>query len=259
MTLKPRRRKAGRVVFVRRPTVGMVRFAPLPAPWSFLLFFGVVLQVASCELIVDIDSQDMNPHHSGDGGQDAYQGPDADLRFCGMDCRYSPCIYQCDVGSGENCETCGSDCGPCSPTKGDGYCGLDENPINDPEDCRCGNGRCDWYETCATCPGDCGNCVCTGHTDCLTREDLQLCPTLCHGCGDGHCAGAEGESNAGAEDCRTCPEDCGVCFCHNLPQDGQGSCSEFDGYEQCPLLCFCGNGTCDMDEYPNTCPADCSD
>ena len=112
-------------------------------------------------------------------------------------------------------------------------------------------------ETCATCPGDCGNCVCTGHTDCLTREDLQLCPTLCHGCGDGHCAGAEGESNAGAEDCRTCPEDCGVCFCHNLPQDGQGSCSEFDGYEQCPLLCFCGNVTCDMDEDHDTCPTDC--
>ena len=108
----------------------------------------------------------------------------------------------------ETCDSCESDCGPCTPVCGDGKCGTGESCSTCAKDCggcagECGNGYCDPTENCATCSGDCGKCA--------------------PGCGNGTCDKA-------TETCDDCPIDCGKCS--NEPCDPYTSkgCKDF---EQC--------------------------
>lgn len=122
--------------------------------------------------------------------------------------------------------------------------------------------------------GYCGDGVCAG------IEDSRTCPADCPqsaNCGDGICSPADGD------DCRSCPQDCGVCevqcgdgicwgpeSCVTCSKDcghcaetcGDGICQPDETQQNCPYDCgfpnvMCGDNTCNGDENCETCPQDC--
>ncbi|MDC0670933.1 FG-GAP-like repeat-containing protein [Nannocystis radixulma] len=168
---------------------------------------------------------------------------------------------------------------------GDGEVQEWETCDDDSETCikceqTCGNGTCDDNETPENCPEDCGEGPCDHDGACEPPEDANNCPDDCDYdgvCGDGTCQSPpENEQN--------CPDDCGPC-------DNDGACEppenaqncpndcDYDGYcgddfctsppeteENCPDDCLpeptdggeCGNGVCDDNETPTSCPEDCA-
>lgn len=126
-------------------------------------------------------------------------------------------------GTGENCASCVSDCGVCTPA--------------------CGNHVCEATESCTSCAGDCGACPVTcGDGSCAGTEDCRTCPGDCGACparcGDGTCSTSES--------CSTCTMDCGTCG----PTCGDGACTggESCSASSCPIDCcfdfddFSGSG-----------------
>ena len=94
------------------------------------------------------------------------------------------------------------------------------------------------------CSTACGNDIC----ETILAEDCSTCPADCGECtcGDGLCLDAE--------NCTNCPKDCGDC-CGNFV------CSNDETCTSCPKDCgeCCGNGECADDETLCTCPQDCGD
>jgi len=97
-------------------------------------------------------------------------------------------------------------------------------------------------------PPTCGDARCNGAENCMTCPgDCGACsPT----CGDRTCASSE--------NCTTCPTDCGACpaVC------GDGTCASTENCTSCSRDCgacapVCGDGTCNGAETCSTCPADC--
>jgi len=86
---------------------------------------------------------------------------------CVPDCAFKQCGAD---GCGESCGSCGvsesctvsGKCGVVTSYCGTGICWSGENCDNCPKDCGpcCGNGKCQQYylESCGTCPLDCGYC-----------------------------------------------------------------------------------------------------
>ena len=94
-----------------------------------------------------------------------------------------------------------------------------------------------------TTPPACGDGTCNG------AEDCGSCPDDCGSCcGNGVCAGDE--------DCDSCAADCGVCaYCGDATcqaEEDCGSCAADCG--ECP---YCGDATCQADEDCGSCAADC--
>ncbi|MCB9788633.1 MAG: hypothetical protein H6744_18305 [Deltaproteobacteria bacterium] len=140
--------------------------------------------------------------------------------------------------------------------------------------CVCGDGFCATTESCESCPNDCGSCC--GNAVCDAGENPGNCAQDCGGqgtCGDGFC-------DSGAFEELSCPQDCpasGVCGDGNCdagsfeqftcPQDCptnatcgflcDGVCDNMFDVLVCPSDCSCGNGTCEGDETPECCAADC--
>ena len=178
----------------------------------------------------------------------------------------------CDGDIGEDCLTCGADCGACPDFCGDGECNGDEDCTSCEGDCGacpdpCGDGVCDDAigEDCASCAGDCGNCAgagdccaSNGSTGCdddacedyVCSQDAWCCDTewdsICAGeavdwcttCGGTYCGDAE---CAGDEDCTTCAGDCGAC-------DGEGDCCTGNGSWGCDDD-DCETYVCSQDAY----------
>jgi len=145
---------------------------------------------------------------------------------------------------------------------GNGKCDPGENPKECREDCcgYCGDGRCVGY-SCQEdnktseyyCPkqtgGDCGN-IC-GNDFCEKGETPQNCEVDCiwQKCGDGLCTPDDG----GPE---LCPQDC-------APKCGDCLCSGEESYVTCPNDCgYCGDLFCSnctqLDENLRTCSKDCN-
>ncbi len=189
----------------------------------------------------------------------------------------------CDgLAFGEDCLSCGADCGLC-PDCGDGFCdgSISETCTTCEPDCGacvCGNGTCDPGEGCDSCPGD---CVPEGFDDPIgvpCGGECYECPGdspwfcgPCFECGDGFCDLQE--------TCFGCPEDCGLCdecgndtcdigeTCWNCPQDcgascGPGECSACASpfsSPTCEPCGYCGDTSCDLarGETCGTCERDC--
>ncbi len=121
-------------------------------------------------------------------------------------------------------------CGSC----GNGTCDAAESPSNCPQDCRCGDGKCDPEEL-LTCPADCGRC---GDGTCQAWETPKTCAPDCKPtCGDGSCD---------LDEPWTCPQDC--------------SCPDSPYYSG--RYAKCGDGYCQSadplgPENCNNCPQDC--
>ncbi|MEM7674535.1 MAG: serine protease [Myxococcota bacterium] len=98
---------------------------------------------------------------------------------------------------------------------------------------------------------DCPENGCSGETVVYAHRAISaLCQTapvaaLCNGCGDDVCEATNGESSI------TCPFDCGtVC--------GDGTCNGDEAPTNCEADCGrCGNLVCDSDESVETCCTDC--
>ncbi|MBK6535954.1 MAG: hypothetical protein IPF99_42420 [Deltaproteobacteria bacterium] len=97
-------------------------------------------------------------------------------------------------------------------------------------------------------PPMCGDARCNGAENCMT------CPTDCGACsptcGDRTCASTE--------NCTTCPTDCGACpaVC------GDGACASTESCSTCSRDCgacapVCGDGTCNGAETCSSCSSDC--
>jgi hypothetical protein len=97
----------------------------------------------------------------------------------------------------------------------------------------------------------CRNGACSGEDSTYAFRAIEaLCASgapargLCP-CGDGTCDAAGGESTA------TCPLDCGT-------ECGDGTCNGDESPVSCPQDCgTCGNGACDGDETEDDCCTDC--
>ena len=98
-----------------------------------------------------------------------------------------------------------------------------------------------------TCDENCGPFT-PGSFQCYSAQNLTTCMSYgdyAH-CGDDTCANI-----TGAENCTTCPQDCGTC-----PdiECGDVSCDDHETWRNCPLDCvippndFCGNGDCEPGE-----------
>lgn len=147
------------------------------------------------------------------------------------------CCGNGECGMGEDCQTCGLDCGLCEES----CCNAHEGPgcNNDlvefitcqirPECCTsawseecatlvldnapgscCGDGACMLPETCDSCPYDCGACFAecgNGVCEVDLGEDCGACHIDC-----GYCASQCGNSHCEpGETCTNCPNDCGLC------------------------------------------------
>jgi len=193
------------------------------------------------------------------------------LRNCPQDCASLCGNHRCDLGI-ENASSCPDDCG-C----GDGRCQDTETPNTCQADCRvgCGDQVCaPWDgEDIGNCPIDCQSHCGDGHCDWQNGESYEegVCETDCGGgcdgdvlgcsafgpCGDGFCDCSVGENHA------RCPGDCGGSeSCSNPPTDkcGNGACEATFGESPstCPVDCWCGDGECDqLSETGRTCPQDC--
>jgi hypothetical protein len=87
---------------------------------------------------------------------------------CGLQGAFVGCTAGCGDGTctpqtGEGCDTCATDCGPCTGT--------------------CEDAQCEGGESCLTCPSDCGPCTdqrCVGCTEALNGQctPTQVLPTL---------------------------------------------------------------------------------
>ena len=198
-----------------------------------------VVFASGCELIVRISPEDMRPRDGGADGRVDGTAPGRDgTPTCGPvygDGGGDPLSYVCPTTQGATCETCLLGCGSCLGTNGDGKCdgclvnpetstrrecngSVPENHVNAPDDCYCGNGHCDWYESCKTCSRDCGSCwsdqLCQDtDPNCRAWQTKQYCPDRCGGCGNGQC----GAGNDSWKNCENCPEDCGYCVYREAP------------------------------------------
>ena len=126
----------------------------------------------------------------GQGGNGASSGTMSTGTSGGSVCGDASCT------SGETCESCPGDCGPCAATCGSQTCDADETCVTCPSDCgpcpaMCGNAVCEGSETCQACPGDCGACppmcgnqMCEAGEDCMNCPmDCGMCPVMCGGAG----------------------------------------------------------------------------
>ncbi|MBM4353519.1 MAG: hypothetical protein FJ109_06930 [Deltaproteobacteria bacterium] len=184
-----------------------------------------------------------------------------DCKNCPQDCGVCPAACgdgKCDPG--EHCENCPKDCGACS-TKG---CCVahDQKGCKDPAVTKCvcskdpfcctnnWDGLCAAAaDTCGSCNGDCckihNNPGCDDETveACVCAQDPFCCETAwdgicvsevtslkCGACQTVQCGNQKCEAG---EDCKNCPQDCGVC----------------------PAAC--GNGQCETGEHCENCPKDC--
>ncbi len=136
----------------------------------------------------------------------------------------------------------------------DGVCepNHNENALNCPEDCTCGDAICDDSETVTNCPEDCAAAPVCGDDICEGDEDEVNCPEDCAAgpiCGDDVCEAGEDEVN--------CPEDCAT-----GPICGDGVCEAGEDEVNCPGDCIalpvCGDDTCEADESYAECPEDCA-
>lgn len=233
--------------------------------------------------------------HCMDSCGDGACQPGESATACPEDCKAG--AGQCGDGqcaSSESCTTCAADCGKCASKCGNGSCDAGENTASCPADCaakscsatdnyctgntltycetdgtmkpyacpaicdakgqvyagcgkstsgtvlclcsNCGNGKCDGGETPSSCPGDCSSPSCSSSSqNFCTGNTLSWCNTntgkfQTSQCTESTCA-AKGEVSAG----------CGV------SDSGTVLC----------LCTTCGNGTCDGDEDPASCPEDC--
>ncbi len=168
----------------------------------------------------------------------------------GTSCSAGMCLGPtCGDGAceaGETCDSCPSDCGDCPVGCGDGACEpLLEDCATCPVDCGpCGGGCGDMVcapviEDCGNCPGDCP-CWMPG-----TRCEAGMCVLYC---GNGTC-------EPFVEDNCNCPVDC-------PPVCGNGMCDCAEDCITCPSECgscgpTCGDGSCDYPESCFSCAADC--
>ncbi len=157
---------------------------------------------------------------------------------------------------GETCETCPADCGACC---GDGACRAqhDEDCQACPADCGacCGDGECvaEHGEDCAACGLDCG---CEGDEVCDVERRLCACVPDCEArvCGPDGCGG-ECAPNS-------CPmgSACSEGACVAQPGCGDQVCAVAEDCTTCPADCGCGEGQrCDPDSRRCECDAQCGD
>ncbi len=95
-----------------------------------------------------------------------------------------------------------------------------------------------------------------GDATCDSAEDCSSCPADCGACPP---ACNDGTCDAG-EDCSSCPADCGAC----PPACGDGTCDAGEDCSSCAGDCgdcptVCGDGTCDAGEDCSSCAGDCGD
>jgi MYXO-CTERM domain-containing protein len=192
----------------------------------------------------------VDPADCGDGTVQPWETCDDDSATC------IECEQTCGNGTCEDHEdasNCPEDCGPCD---NDEACEPPENAQNCPNDCDydgyCGDGSCqNPPENEVNCPVDCAPCDNDGA--CEPPENAQNCPNDCNYdgfCGDDICQRPnENEENC-PEDCLPDPTDGGVC--------GNGVCDSNETPQTCPEDCgVCGDGICSPGEE-DSCPQDCS-
>ena len=175
-------------------------------------------------------------------------------------------------GPNEHCRNCRVDCGPCSPTCGDGFCSSEtEGCASCPADCgacppACGDGTCDASETCASCFADCGGCPpeC-GDGSCNGCETCDSCAQDCGACGqcvlDADCVPDQAchptRCTLKAQGSPSCRLVCDA-SCQPATLDcGQGSCACQSGRCVTAMNPVCGDGVCNGCEACDSCPADC--
>ncbi len=208
-----------------------------------------------------------------------------DCETCAADCGECPDACGDDAcGEGESCGNCPADCGEC-----EGSCcipnatpGCQDQLV---QECVCAVDQfcclVSWDELCAGEADECGSCngdCCKNHPGpgcmdeeieaCICAADAFCCDVAWDGlcvaevsdlecgtcevvpvCGDNQCHGAE--------DCKSCPADCGDCCgngaCEALLGEDCGNCPGDCG--ECPAAC--GDGVCGDDENCVSCPSDC--
>ena len=190
---------------------------------------------------------------------------------CLEGCQTPGCQEQCiasapqdALGTFMELVECGENHG-CFDGGGDAVCGNDicdlgEDGFNCPEDCKgpggkCGDGKCDGPENPGNCPEDCGD---DPVLDCV----LENCETSYYKC----------LSNPGCEEILICLGDCGPgdqqCEEGCLQGAAPGAWGDFYTLAECAQAngclegggdpeIWCGDGECNGDENPDSCPDDC--
>ena len=185
-----------------------------------------------------------------------------------MDCAGNPsCGWQADAGF-YNCATNGAgDPSGAFPKA----CGGSTGPV-------CGDGTCDGGETATSCPADCATTgpVC-GDGTCAAGETAASCPADCGGgtfaCDGGitdvGCCEGEGQTLVFCTSEGLKVADCSADqYCGWNAASGAYSCGTVGTADPAgvhPYSCqdievpVCGDGSCDVAETCETCPADCGE
>ena len=161
--------------------------------------------------------------------------------------------FTCDTG--ENMDTCPTDCTMCgdildsTDCTSDSTCDWDATTVT----ChQCGDSLCDASENMDTCPTDCTTC--TDILDSTACDTDSACVWNVSTCEDDPCGNMTCDTG---ENMDTCPTDCTMCgdILDSTDCTSDSTCD----WDATTVTCHqCGDSLCDASENMDTCPTDCT-